>query len=398
MIDPRFNTPETRLQFVFAKVFLTPEELAGAEALARQVRDWEAVFATAERKFSLPNMRMHLRAMAPGIVPPDLLERLENSANSVGLRNMTLVAEQRRFMETCMAPIGVEGVFFKGINLVAQYYPDMSLRPCRDIDIFVRPGDLAPVVRKAIDEGYSYVLGASGTELKSLRDIEVALAHCRDATLVSPDHKVVDVQIDLDKHSGIFAGEDLFAIAEPMALGGAEFLTLPPAFLFNYLSHHHSRHVWSRLHWLSDLDAMVRSDRFDPGEALSLADGLGQRGTVEASLQLQRLMAPDASWEPDPDTAHGQQFLDLCLRNLAGDLGLEKRIAINMLGGEFMYPWQARPDLIRRARWRRLWHVLHPTIEQYVNHPLPRWLHWLYLPPRIVELVSLARARSRKFP
>ena len=396
-MDPVLKTAAMRLHIAFAKLALTDAERRAAEDLARQIDDWPEFIETAGRNFSLPNTRLHLDRMTVDTLPGTVREELRGFANASAMRNMLLVSGQRRFKESCLDPLGVEALFFKGVSIVGQYYPDLGLRPCRDVDVLVRPEALRPIVLRAIEQGYRFVVpGQAHRPLVEPSEIEAALHYRNDASLLSPEGVAIDLQVKLDKYSGIFKAEDFFAQAVPMTLGGTEFMTMPPAFLFNYICHHHARHVWSRLHWLSDLDAMVTSPRFDAAEALALAERFNQRGTVEASLEMQRLMSPLARWEEAPDTWRGLKFLELNLRNLSGDLDLEKRIGFNMKGGEFMYDWQANPEVIRRARYEHWRKMLQPTIRQYTRFPLPRGLRWLYVFPRLAHLMSRTRDRARK--
>jgi len=398
-MDPRLNTPAMRLHVAFAKVHLTQDEQRAAEALARQITDWDGFLETAERNFSLPNMRRHLAGMDRSCIPAGVHGRLQAAANASAMRNMMLVGVQQRFKESCLDPLEVRAVFFKGIIHVGQYYPDLGLRPCRDIDVLVQPQALRAIVLRAIDAGYRFVVpGRADRPLVAPEEIDAALHYRNDACLLSPEGAVIDLQVKLDKYSGIFAEQDIFGNAVPAQLGGTTYLTMPPAFLFNYLCHHHARHVWSRLHWLSDLDAMVSSPAFDAAEALALAGQLQQSGTVEASIELQRLMSPCATWSSDTDNWRGLKFLELALRNLSGDLDLEKRIGFAMKGGEFMFDWQADPALIRRARrqhWRKM---LQPTIRQYTQYPLPHGLRWLYVFPRLIHLLLRTHERAGREP
>ncbi|MDW3223633.1 MAG: nucleotidyltransferase family protein [Paracoccaceae bacterium] len=396
-MDASLNTAEMRLHIAFAKVRLCDKERKAAEEFARQITHWDRFIETAARNFSLPNIRMHLAQMDEKCVPPQVHKQLNEAANASAIRNMMLISAQRQFKEKCVDPLGQEAVFFKGITLVGQYYPDLGLRPCRDIDVLVRPDALRGIVLQAIDCGYEFVVpGQSDHPLVEPSEIDAALHYRNDASLLSPEGMAIDLQVKLDKYSGIFADVDVMAQAVPVTLGGKEFLTMPPVFLFNYICHHHARHVWSRLHWLSDLDAMITSPGFDVDATIDMAGQLNQRGTVEASFEMQRLMSPCADWEPAPDTWRGLKFLELSLRNLSGDLDLEKKIGFSMKGGEFMFDWQAGSSLIRRARWQHWRKILQPTIRQYTRFPLPRGLRWLYVFPRFVHLIARTRDRASK--
>ncbi|MEP0962804.1 MAG: nucleotidyltransferase family protein [Roseobacter sp.] len=396
-MDASLNTADMRLHVAFAKVRLTEAERVAAEGFAREIQDWDEFIETAARNFSLPNIRMHLADLDPECIPEHARSKINEAANASAIRNMVLISAQRKFKEICVDPLDQEAIFFKGISLVSQYYPDLGLRPCRDIDVLVRQKALRPIVLRAIDAGFKFVVpGLSEHPLVEPSEIDAALHYRNDAILLTPESMAIDLQVSLDKYSGIFSNDDIFEQTTPIMIGGKEFLTMKPVFLFNYISHHHARHVWSRLHWLSDLDAMIASPEFDKTAVIDKAKRLDQRGTVEACLELQTLMSPLATWEETDENWRGRKFLELSLRNLSGDLDLEKKIGFSMKGGEFMFDWQAGPSLIRRARWQHWRKTLQPTIRQYMKLPLPQGLRWLYIFPRLIHLIARTRDRTSK--
>ena len=386
----------TRLQILLAKTKLSISEYKDANRLIDEITDWESVFDVARRNFSVPLLRHHLKNLNHTDIPSDVLERIEQTANASALQNLRMIAAQKAFQEQCLKPGKADALFFKGVNMAAQFYPDIGLRPCRDIDVLVRTDHLRSVLKEAIKAGYTPVSPeAREIPTTSERDINAILRLGESITLVSPERVVIDLQDDLDKHSGLFSVYDIFDNAKPFEVAGETFKTLPYAFLFNYIAHHHTRHTWSRLHWLSDLDAICTSKEFDRNAVLDMAESLGQRGTVEASLELHELMSTDTPWDDAKDLERGKSLLKLCILNLPGELDLEKRFRMKMIGGEFMYRWQARPDLLTKARigwWKS---VFKPTVTQYVSYPLPRSLQWLYVIPRILDLVQRMRTRLR---
>jgi hypothetical protein len=400
MSIPELNLSEqpahVRLQILFAKIRLSPSEVRRANALLHEVEDWPAFLDVAARNFNLPLMRRHLSMLDQSPVPQKIRDQLGAAANMTAFRNMEMISAQKRFQDACLKPLGVRGIFFKGVSMAAQYYPDLGLRPCRDIDVLVPKGTLGAILNKAVEAGYTPVSpDIHAVPLTSARDINAILRFGGSASMVTPERAVIDLQDHLDKHSGIFSGYDLEAQVETCTIAGERFNTLPVAFLFNYICHHHTRHTWSRLHWLSDLDALCVSDGFDTEATLALADRLGQRGTVEASLELHRLMSTDTDWDDSDDLERGKTFLKLCILNLPGDLDLEKQLGLQMLGGEFMYDWQVRPELIDRAR-RRWWlSIFRPTVSQYARMPLPKALQFIYYIARPFELFYLAQKRAR---
>lgn len=391
------NQPaDMRLHILLAKVRLSSSEMDQARDLLGHVQSWSAFTDVARRNFSLPLLRFHLSRIDGIEVPEDIWNEIQKQANDTAFYNMRMIAAQKRFRDMCLASNGVDGVFFKGVNMAVRFYGDAGLRPCRDIDVLVPPDTIRTVLQKAVDTGYVPVSPeARPIPIKSERDIDAVLRFGESVTLVTPEGVVIDLQDRLDKHSGIFSQFDVFAQSVPSDVGGTRFQTLPTAFLFNYLCHHHTRHTWSRLHWLSDLDAICTSEHFDQDETLSLSETLGQSGTVKASLELRQLMSTDTVWDDSADMSHGKTFLKLSILNLPGDLALEKKLGMQMIGGEFMYRWQARPDLITKARrgwWRTL---LQPTVSHYARMPLPRALQWLYVYPRLADIVYRTIKRVR---
>ena len=384
-----------RLQILLAKVRLSRSEAAQASARAGQVASWPAFLSVGRRNFSVPLMRHHLASLRADI-PGETWDEMQQQANQTAFYNMRMGAAQKRFRDLCLTPNGIEGIFFKGVNLAIRFYGAAGLRPCRDIDVLVPRAAMKDVLRASVDAGYVPVSPeAQPIEVRSERDVNAILRFGESITLVTPEGVVIDLQDRLDKHSGIFSGFGVFDKSVPNTVAGETFQTLPTAFLFNYLCHHHTRHTWSRLHWLSDLDAICTSDHFDEAETLALAEELGQPGTVRASLELHQLMSTDTRWDDSPELERGKTFLKLCILNLPGDLALEKRLSMQMIGGEFMYRWQARPDLIARARrgwWRS---ILHPPVSHYARMPLPGPLQWLYIYPRLADLVHRTLQRIR---
>lgn len=385
---------DIRLLILLAKVRLDPAELEQAQVLLGQIQSWTDFVEKAARNFSLPLLRRNLSLLDRTRIPQDVWDNIQTKANATAFNNMRMIAAQKTFRTRCLAPLGLDALFFKGVNLALKYYPDAGLRPCRDIDVLVPPNSLRQVLQKAISEGYTPVTPeAHVIPTATERDLTAILTLADSVTLVAPEGVVIDLQDHLDKHSGIFSEYDVFANAEAFDVAGESFATLPTAFLLNYLCHHHTRHTWSRLHWLSDLDAICTSESFDRTATLDLAETLGQRGTVEAGLELHQLMSTHTPWDDSPDLERGKTFLKLCILNLPGDLALEKRLSARMMGGEFMFHWQARPDLIAKAR-RGWWKsVFRPTVSQYVSRPLPRKFQWLYIFPRAFDLFRRATQR-----
>jgi len=386
MFEPSILKPFNRLLLLLSVIELTEPQRVFAQHLIGQISDWQGLFQTAARNHSLPLMARHLRSLGYPDAARPFIDEVQAAVAQQAIHNLKTVSELRKFVENCIHPLGMPFVVFKGITLTRRFYPDLGLRPCRDIDIAIESDNLEPLIRKALSEGYVlYAPNGKGGGLSRERDIIALLKYARSAVLISPSGIAIDLQPGIDKFSGIFDRYNVFDNLQSLDFGGLSLPVLPPEFLFNYICHHHARHLWSRLHWLSDLDALLRSPQMNLDRARAMADRLGQRGTIDAAVELHSLVATPAPWD-EKMQGHGWEFLRLCLLNLSGDLELERRMALHMIGGEFMFRWQADEYLLQKARRNWIKTMLTPSFHQYQMIPLPAALQWLYYPTRLMQL------------
>lgn len=379
-------SPQDELLLLFAMIELSDEKKNKARALVSEIDDWQAFFELAHRNHSLPLAQKHLRDLGVDTIPEVTKSQVNGTVMKQTFHNLNTISALFEFIDTCLTPLDVPYFVFKGITFAEKFYPSVGMRPCRDVDIALKPEDLEKVVRKAAAEGYDlWAPNGKGQPLTEDRDIKVLMQYARSAVLISPKGIAFDIQPGIDKFSGIFDSYDVFENLQSLEIGGREVPVLAPEFLFNYICHHHARHLWSRLHWISDIDAIMRSPDLDLDKALEMAKRFGQLGTVEAAIEFRRLLTGEIRAE-DHTTSHGWDFMQLCVANLAGDLALEKRMATQLIGGEFRFQWQAEDWLRKKARRNWLIAMLSPSYSQYQAVPLPPFLRWMYYPSRVVQL------------
>ncbi len=124
---------------------------------ASRVDDWTAVAARAEIEGVAPVLYRHLEHAGCG-VHADGLKSLR--ALSVRHRHATgiRIAEFAR-LSTALAAAGIDSAALKGVALAGLIYPRPALRPMRDIDFLVRPGQ-AQLARGILeDHGYQFEAG-----------------------------------------------------------------------------------------------------------------------------------------------------------------------------------------------------------------------------------------------
>ncbi|MEL7065424.1 MAG: nucleotidyltransferase family protein, partial [Bacteroidota bacterium] len=183
----------------------------------------------------------------------------------------------------------------------------------------------------------------------------------------------------LDKKDFIFDVNDALETAEPVKWSGLSMNTLRPDLHFTYICYHHSRHLWSHLHWLADLDLMLRSDKLDHSQIQQTAKQVGLTPTTDASVALHGLLSRPDEWLESPaEQGLEGEFLNACLSNLSGGMELEYELRQHSFGHDLMSKAQISPEHLEATRdtiWRN---KFRPILEQYLKRPLPHALFWMY--------------------
>src|SRR5207249_4043022 len=147
-------------------------------------------------------------------------------------------------------------IALKGPPLAEALYPDAALRPSFDLDLQIRPSDLAATLDLLAREGYA---------------LPGRLAHLPARRIVNFDSEVVlhkhrGVAVDLhwavapDDYPFAFDADFLWRSARSTRFRGREIRALAPECLLLYLSVHGAKHAWSKLIWLADIARLVEKD------------------------------------------------------------------------------------------------------------------------------------------
>ena len=164
-------------------------------------------------------------------------------------------------------------------------------------------------------------------------------------------------------------------------IGEKEMQTVSAEKSFCFICYHNSRHLWSRLHWLTDLSAMLAHPALDLDKARTFAKTTGLETTIDGCIEMNRLGGTGNTAQEDCKS-HGGQLLDMCIRNFGGDLELERELRGEMHNQALPFRWLITQEAARRARRRALLRRLAPSFEQYQAWPLPQGLQWLYYPSK----------------
>ncbi len=378
-IAPKLLTPEASALILLSRDRIAP----GAEEAARKkcaaVEDWAWVTQIAARKLSLPFVYHNLTALYPGGGGPSAtIETMRPAALAMQMATLRVNAAQVAFHNTCLAPLGIRHAYLKGPALAARFHRNPGQRFARDIDVLLREGDLAGVVAAALGAGYQvHETSDARHRLDRARDRRALLRYSPVVMLLSPEGVPIELHREIDKNLGVFDNEALLAGCTPVTLGSGEMRTLAPEVMFTFACYHNTRHLWSHLHWLADLSAMLNHPALNTAEAQRFADGIGLGPTVAAAIELDAIAARGGVAEGE---GYGARLMELCLSALEGDVAEERRLRDALSGNTVPFRWLMSGEAGRLAGRRHLARRFAPSFEQYWSLPLPEALQWLYYP------------------
>lgn len=387
---------EAALLFTTAKQALDEDDLKKIEPIVKRIEDWDSVTETALRKFSAPFLYRALSACSTDVIPAATIKGLRRATDLTKLRVLKIAAAQIAFHKSCIDSLKVRHAYIKGIALSQQFHGNYVERFSRDIDVLVDEDRFEEVIFAAADKGYRVIISHQPVKFAGSRnDLKFVARFRRVVELLSADNVQIEVHRRLDKNSLIFDSKRALDTVEPVNLAGVTLQTLNRSLHFTYVCYHHSRHLWSHLHWLADLDLMIKSPRLRDHELRTTADKLGLWPTVEASIEFHKLAFAPKRWQEClGKRGLAFQFLKASLINLSGGLELEYKLRKDSFTRDLMEKNQISSD---RLAWNsiNIWRSkLSPTNEQYIDFPVPASFFWLY---RLQRPISLFAKRVKQF-
>lgn len=258
-------------------------------ALAGRGADWPRVARLAERNGVAALLYRHLRALPPGAAPPGVVDALGRACRTVASNNLLLTGQLHAILRRFDAA-GIEALAWKGPALAAQAYGDLSLRGFNDLDLIVRPNDVARARAVLLGMGYARAYPLTPAQERAALRTNHEEQFTRDGQLVELHWRVAkdvyDVPLDV---SGLFERRTWVNI------GRQRVPTLDPSDLLLTLCVHGTSHAWHRLIWVCDVAEVVRNvPGVDWARVLgeSARDGYGRMVRLGLALAWRLLDAP----------------------------------------------------------------------------------------------------------
>ena len=376
---PARSDTTAQLLLLLARDVLPIELMPRVLKLCDGIADWQELFRLSANNASLPFVYKHLFALKPASIPEGLLQDLRLVAMSQTFKALKLISAMASFHRDCVKPVNASHAYMKGPALAQRFYKDPAMRSCSDVDILVAEADYASVARLAFQKGYRFLLDSkAGTFVTDEQDLSFIIRHADVISMFDQDNIHFELHRHIEKTTPIFPVSRILKEAHQMSVGGQKIQTLSTAWHFVYITYHHSRHFWSRLHWVADLHALASHPTFDSREVLTLATEVGLRPTVDAAIEFARLTSLPEEWSTNLSQTPGGIFLDACLRGLPGDSAFEVESWDAMFLFDFGDQWQFDSNRKFLFWGQSALRRIQPNVYQYLERRRPRSQEWIY--------------------
>lgn len=243
--------------------------------------DWKMVYKLAIRHRVWHQL---LAALTPlhQAQPNPIYDQLAERCRKDKLQLLATAAETIRLTHAFSAK-NISHCFIKGMVLNATIYDAFDTRPCKDIDVWVKPSNFNEVQTILASLGYKKT--SPRHELNEFQH-EYYINHRHDMEFFHPERKIfVEAHFRLD-YFGINFVNMTPAVFNPLPFFNHPIITLQDNYHLLYLMIHGAIHAWSRLRWLNDIALYIKSGRCDLNQVIDLSEQIYCGHIVEQALIL----------------------------------------------------------------------------------------------------------------
>jgi len=380
------RSAEQKILLICARPHLDDAARADLNALLSSKLDWDCLIAAAQRHALLPLLHHHLSKSQLDLVPPAHAKQLKTVFQENVARNLVLMNELRSITQSLQSS-GVESFPFKGPVLGLIAYDDPGLRQSVDLDIVVRPTDLAKAWDCLTARGYRLTRKLDARQIQFLISRQHNLQFARnEGRLMIELHWRIAPKL----FAPGFGAEDLWSKLKTINLKGFELRSLPVEELLMTLCVHGARHLWERLSWVTDIAAVISAtDEIRWTELLAMAKRTHTERILLVGLQLAKELL-NAQLPPEISKAIADDAMVATLVET-----LTKRIcaaeADNSFPQTFKCHLQMRTGWSARLRYFRF--AMSPTDGELALMSVPRGFNFLYYALRPWRLLATRSSR-----
>jgi protein arginine N-methyltransferase 1 len=326
-------------------------------------------------------LHRHLSSRAGARIPKPVMAALWGGYE-LGLRRNRDAARELARIVVDFTAHDIPALPYKGPVLAVTAYGDLGLREFGDLDIVVRRVDVARATALLEATGYraefELAPAVADAVLRSWRGYDVQL---RKAPHLVELHWRTDADFPVESDEPRWWRE-----LPRISLEGVTMPTFDPTDLLLVLCIHGGKHRWGALGWLVDIAEVLRREpSIEWGTIATRARALG----VERRLYVGLALARDLLDAPLPP-----QIRERCARPEVAQLAQRVR-------AETLCPRPTPAGIVRTLHGelqlydrvsQRLKHVARtifaPSMAELSRWPLPRALHFLYVPLRLARLAG----------
>ncbi len=296
--------------------------------------DWDRVLVIAADWDVEPVVLSNLSRLFSSAMPEDVRSRVqlrETEVRGWAIAKSLVTAELAMSLESA----GVQTIVLKGPTVGLLAYGDVSMRTFSDIDLLVRPDDLAATIMHLISRGYK-------------RDYDISLEptlkeHLHALEFSDGKHKVEVHPALLPRHLHFDIGwSEIISRSQRLSIGNGEVSALASDQMLVFLCAHGAKHMWSGARWIADVANLI---------------GRLSNDDVEGAERLSR-------------RTHSRQLLSLGLRIAERELKCDVSMFSGFLSG-------ANTPFDLNKTWLGLFDRVHPNV--------PALRYWIESRERMID-------------
>jgi hypothetical protein len=226
----------------------------------KRFADWDHFLQVARRHRIVALVGEALR-WAESVLPRHICDELEWLIQRNVHHSLNLAAETVR-IQNMLDAAAIPVVILKGAAIEQLAYGSLASKQTRDINLLVPP-ECAAAAMQILERG-GYALSLPAKNLNAMQR-HALIRHGREIELFQLEKRLrLELQWRAADNPLLLKGITAHSPTQYVALSETVGLrTLSSDDLFAYLCVHGARHSWSRLKWLADLNALIRSTTAD---------------------------------------------------------------------------------------------------------------------------------------
>jgi hypothetical protein len=236
-----------------------PETQMSVDRIARilpTIQNWDVLLTTARSHGVLPLLYLRLTNQHAE-VPPSSFERMQSDYDRNVLHSLTNAAELISVLKD-LSERSIPAMPFKGVVLSATAYRDLTARPAGDLDVLIFYRDLIPATEALLKRGYELTTSTREDGSPSIENYyEYHFERQSDGMVLELRWRLELTQPRFKCNLGM---DWIWPRRRSALLAGAEVPDMDPEIAVLVLCMHGSKHVWSRLIWISDVARLLEAN------------------------------------------------------------------------------------------------------------------------------------------